>query len=256
MPPVFQYSMYLILTHAGPNMTFWLSRSIIDRMRKVAPCALLLSRLLPLFFRPYIVKSEQRRKTEREVEEKKVPATFISILLFVSHLLSSVLSILNCCKSDKMSSSEDSSSPLPPSSVSSSAISSDFFPTGPKALSGIALRAAILGAVFSCSLLISVYLFVHNLPFHLPLFFALLALFHYLEFWTTAQYNTPNAKISCMPLSPHDIFALCRLLTPNSLSPGFQWQCLHFRPLICNPRISDHPLPLSCKQGTSDFNHL
>ncbi|KAG0137156.1 Isoprenylcysteine carboxyl methyltransferase family-domain-containing protein [Tuber indicum] len=69
-----------------------------------------------------------------------------------------------------------------------------FYPSGIYSLSAIAARAFLLGSAFASSLLLA-YLFRNAYP-QLPLFITALSLFHFLEFWTTAAYNTRKAKVS------------------------------------------------------------
>ncbi|KAF3347568.1 putative membrane protein [Verticillium dahliae VDG2] len=96
----------------------------------------------------------------------------------------------------------------PSGSPSSSASSDDlatgptgaeYFPHRPKSLAGIALRAFLLGAALSVSALGAVVL---PAPYwRLPFFTAALSLFHFLEFWTTAAYNTPEADVKAFLLT-------------------------------------------------------
>ncbi|KAL0931722.1 prenyl cysteine carboxyl methyltransferase ste14 [Colletotrichum truncatum] len=73
----------------------------------------------------------------------------------------------------------------------------DYYPRQRKSLAGIALRAFLLGAanllgVLSTILILS---FTSSPLWRLPFFLASLSLFHFLEFWTTAAYNTPQATV-------------------------------------------------------------
>ncbi|KAK5153552.1 hypothetical protein LTR04_006176 [Oleoguttula sp. CCFEE 6159] len=78
-----------------------------------------------------------------------------------------------------------------------STVNRDLLPGYPRALSGIAIRAFLLGfALAGCSLL-TVWLAYHEYRiWRAPQFIATLSLFHFLEFYITAAYNTPAAKIS------------------------------------------------------------
>lgn len=65
--------------------------------------------------------------------------------------------------------------------------------TGTIALSGIAVRAGALG--FVCALALNAtWAFRSSFP-QLPFFIASLALFHFMEFWLTARYNTRRANL-------------------------------------------------------------
>jgi len=71
------------------------------------------------------------------------------------------------------------------------------YPGNSRSISAIALHALCLGIVLaSCS--ISTVLLAGNSYriWRITEFIATLSLFHFLEFWTTARYNTHNAKVS------------------------------------------------------------
>lgn len=76
-------------------------------------------------------------------------------------------------------------------------------PGQPKSLSGISLRSFLLGASLSTSLSLSLILSLHynHTIWRIPLFLSLLSTFHFLEFYTTARYNTSYANISAFLLS-------------------------------------------------------
>ncbi|KAF8248254.1 ICMT-domain-containing protein [Wilcoxina mikolae CBS 423.85] len=77
--------------------------------------------------------------------------------------------------------------------------SADFLPSGDFALAGIALRAGAL--CFICAFALNAtWAFRASFP-QLPLFIALLAFFHFMEFWTTARYNTRRAKLEAFILT-------------------------------------------------------
>lgn len=76
-------------------------------------------------------------------------------------------------------------------------------PDGKKSLSGIAIRAHLLGialGISACATLFSAVTLQTPL-WRVPCFLASLALFHFLEFYTTARYNTHVASISAFLLS-------------------------------------------------------
>ncbi|CAD6444923.1 fd3ee73f-1640-46dc-9f86-d94d6024a6ad-CDS [Sclerotinia trifoliorum] len=68
----------------------------------------------------------------------------------------------------------------------------------PKSLSGIALRSFLVGIVLTFSTFSTLYLFfvADTIFWRIPFFISCLSIFHFLEFWTTARYNTPEASIS------------------------------------------------------------
>lgn len=97
----------------------------------------------------------------------------------------------------------------PSSLIESSPVHSNFQPrqppsvessllyNGSRSLSGIALQAFSLGLVLSTSIILTIYLQWQSSPlWRLPQFLATLAIFHFLEFYTTARFNTPSAKLS------------------------------------------------------------
>ena len=76
------------------------------------------------------------------------------------------------------------------------------YPSGTKSLSGISLRAFLLGT--SLGLTSSLTLLLATLPtpfWRVPFFIAALSLFHFLEFFVTARYNTPYATVKAFLLS-------------------------------------------------------
>lgn len=82
-------------------------------------------------------------------------------------------------------------------------VDSSNLPGGKKSLSAIATRAFLLGIVLGISLLTSLQLcfIYHNSLWRAALFISILSAFHYLEFDTTARYNTVHANVSAFLLS-------------------------------------------------------
>ncbi|KKA28809.1 hypothetical protein TD95_002879 [Thielaviopsis punctulata] len=73
-------------------------------------------------------------------------------------------------------------------------------------MSGIAFRAFCLGLTLSLAILLipSAFLFLpaaYATLWRVPFFLAALSAFHFLEFWTTARYNTPAADVSSFLLT-------------------------------------------------------
>lgn len=77
------------------------------------------------------------------------------------------------------------------------------YPDGDKSLSGISLRAFLLGTSLglttSLTLLFSITLQTPH--WRVPFFVAALSLFHFLEYFVTARYNTREATVSAFLLS-------------------------------------------------------
>lgn len=91
---------------------------------------------------------------------------------------------------------------LTPTPPTLTAYEKQYYPSQPISLSGIASRAFLLGSALSLSVVLSLVLALQGSPFWRPPFFAAtLALFHFLEFWTTARYNTKAAQVSSFLLN-------------------------------------------------------
>jgi protein-S-isoprenylcysteine O-methyltransferase len=111
-----------------------------------------------------------------------------------------------------------------------------FYPGQPKSLAGIALRAFCLGASLTSSVLLMVLILVTTSSplWRLPFFFSALSTFHFLEFWTTAAYNTPAAGVDSYLLTanwPYYIIAhtsaSAECLLTNLIFPNQSWAPLH-----------------------------
>ncbi|KAH6625043.1 Isoprenylcysteine carboxyl methyltransferase family-domain-containing protein [Chaetomium sp. MPI-SDFR-AT-0129] len=107
-----------------------------------------------------------------------------------------------------------------------------YLPSQPKSLRGIALRAFALGITLSLSLLTTLLLLtLTNSPlWRLPFFLTALSLFHFLEFYTTATYNTRAAAVSSFLLTSNwpayaiaHTTALLECLATNLLWPNTSW---------------------------------
>lgn len=76
------------------------------------------------------------------------------------------------------------------------------WPGGDRSLAGIALRAFLLGVSGAVGFLLTAALAYNDVRLWRPAFFlGVLCVFHFLEFWTTAAYNTPTAYISSFLLT-------------------------------------------------------
>jgi protein-S-isoprenylcysteine O-methyltransferase len=107
-----------------------------------------------------------------------------------------------------------------------------YHPGHPKSLSGIATRSFLLGSALTISSNISLYTLVATSSplWRPPLFITILSLFHFLEFWTTAYYNTRSAQISSFLLSQNGsayniahTTALLECVLSNFFFPNRQW---------------------------------
>lgn len=77
------------------------------------------------------------------------------------------------------------------------------YPAGDKSLAGISLRAFLLGTSLGLTLSLTLLLTTtFPTPFwRVPFFVATLSLFHFLEYFVTARYNTREATVSAFLLS-------------------------------------------------------
>ncbi|TDZ36278.1 Protein-S-isoprenylcysteine O-methyltransferase [Colletotrichum spinosum] len=119
----------------------------------------------------------------------------------------------------------------------------EYRPHQPKSLSGIALRAFLLGATHLTSLLLTLtILAATSSPYwRLPFFLASLSLFHFLEFWTTAAFNTPHATVHAFLLTANwpayaiaHLTAFTECLLANFFFPASTsfWVPSYLRPLL------------------------
>ncbi|KAI0476817.1 putative isoprenylcysteine carboxyl methyltransferase [Xylaria cf. heliscus] len=96
---------------------------------------------------------------------------------------------------------------IPPQSPGAPAIhlrpDTAYLPGQPKSLEGIAIRSFCLGGAlaFSVATMASTLLFTASPLWRLPFFVGALSTFHFLEFWTTAKYNTSVASIDSFLLT-------------------------------------------------------
>ncbi|CAN9255118.1 unnamed protein product [Alternaria sp. RS040] len=109
------------------------------------------------------------------------------------------------------------------------AIAPEFFRHGKRSLSGIAVRAFCLGCALAFGLFGTVLLAYNGSHLWRPfLFLSTLSLFHFLEFYTTAAYNTPIAYIDSFLLTNGDQYrqahavAFVETLVTSYLFPGYQ----------------------------------
>ncbi|KAJ5103005.1 Prenyl cysteine carboxyl methyltransferase Ste14, partial [Penicillium argentinense] len=77
------------------------------------------------------------------------------------------------------------------------------YPDGAHSLAGISLRAFLLGTSLgvTATLTLLTTTLTPTAFWRIPFFIAALSLFHFLEFFVTARYNTPEAKVKAFLLS-------------------------------------------------------
>ncbi|EPE03458.1 prenyl cysteine carboxyl methyltransferase ste14 [Ophiostoma piceae UAMH 11346] len=107
------------------------------------------------------------------------------------------------------SSSSLSTTPSPPPPIGSDS-APDYnhppdaasYPGMQRSLAGVALRSFCLGSALVASVVaVSTLAYLGSPLWRLPFFSGALALFHFLEFWTTARYNTPAASVDSFLLT-------------------------------------------------------
>jgi protein-S-isoprenylcysteine O-methyltransferase len=91
----------------------------------------------------------------------------------------------------------------PPPPTPERPLDPSILPNGSMSLSGISTRAFGLGLVLGLSCMTTIYcLTIQQTPlWRIPFFVSSLCLFHFLEFWVTAQYNTKYADVSSFLLT-------------------------------------------------------
>jgi protein-S-isoprenylcysteine O-methyltransferase len=107
-----------------------------------------------------------------------------------------------------------------------------FFPGQPKSLAGIAMRAFCLGIALAIGLVstAALLLFTGSPAWRVSFFLTALALFHFLEFWTTAARNTAVASVDSFLLTANwpayaiaHSSAFIECLVVNVFFPGRRW---------------------------------
>lgn len=135
-------------------------------------------------------------------------------------------------------SEKDADDLLPIASPTSARPSPDklYYPGKAKSLEGIALRSFCLGIVLTLSVtaVAAILTFTSSPLWRVPFFFATLATFHFLEFWTTAKYNTQEAKVESFLLTSNwpmyfiaHSSATVECLLTKSLWPNRSWAPWH-----------------------------
>jgi protein-S-isoprenylcysteine O-methyltransferase len=108
----------------------------------------------------------------------------------------SILTQRRSSNASNASSSAASSSTTPP-------LDRSIYPNGSKSLSGISLRAFLLGVTLGATTILTLLLTtISPTPFwRVPFFIAALSLFHFLEYYVTARYNTRYASVGAFLLT-------------------------------------------------------
>lgn len=145
-----------------------------------------------------------------------------------------------------------------------------YLPGQSKSLAGIALRAFCLGLGLAVGVIstITLLLATGSPLWRLPFFLSALATFHFLEFWTTAAYNTREAEVSSFLLTAnwpayaiaHSVASLECLVT-NLLFPDRHWAPFHLGTLtmlvgIMLVVVGQVVRSVAMVQAGPSFNHI
>ena len=151
-------------------------------------------------------------------------------------------------------------------SKSTNALADDFFPHGKRSLAGIAMRAFCLGGALVLGLGMAVLLAYNERRLWRPfLFLATLSIFHFLEFYTTAAYNTPVANVASYLLINGDQYqqantmAFLETCVTSYFFPG--WQARVHSPVIIALGIAmiavgQFVRSTAMAQAGTNFNHV
>jgi protein-S-isoprenylcysteine O-methyltransferase len=117
------------------------------------------------------------------------------------------------------------------------AIAPEFLPGGKRSLSGIAVRAFCLGSAAVLGLVMtSLLVYLDSRLWRPWMFLATLSIFHFLEFYTTAAYNTPAALVASFLLTNGDQYrqahtmAFVETCITSYFFPG--WQARAHPPVV------------------------
>ncbi|CAI6092038.1 unnamed protein product [Clonostachys chloroleuca] len=144
------------------------------------------------------------------------------------------------------------------------------FPGESRSLSGIALRAFCLGIALAASFITmaAILIFTDHPIWRAPFFLFSLALFHFLEFWTTAERNTLNAKIDSFLLTANwpsyaiaHATATLECLFVSIFFPNRSWTPLGLGPVLMAAGLvmtigGQVIRSLAMLQAGASFNHL
>ncbi|KAF4553457.1 Protein-S-isoprenylcysteine O-methyltransferase-like protein [Elsinoe fawcettii] len=146
-------------------------------------------------------------------------------------------------------------------------VDSTFLHGGSRALDGIALHAFALGVALSTSVLAAAYLASYEYQiWRLPQFVATLSIFHFLEFYTTARWNTTTAKVSSFLLfsngTAYNIAHSCAmveifitsLLAPNWQARFSTWYSMLFAAFLIV--MGQVVRSIAMAQAGTNFNHI
>jgi protein-S-isoprenylcysteine O-methyltransferase len=140
-----------------------------------------------------------------------------------------------------------------------------YYPGGDRSLAGIAIRALLLGVCGTIGFALTAMLALHENRLWRPCFFiGTLSVFHFLEFWITAAYNTPIAYVSSFLLTNGDRYrqahtmALIETIVTSYFFP--EWQAYVNPPAaivmgIIMIAVGQTVRSVAMKQAGTNFNH-
>lgn len=149
----------------------------------------------------------------------------------------------------------------------------EYLPGGRKSLTGISSHAFGLGiALGLCSFIAAQLAYHEQYLWRVPFFISVLAIFHFLEFYMTARYNPPDARVSSYLLFSngrayniaHTTAVLEVLLRYWASKLGFQsWQILPIQRVqpsvlfgILFIVVGQCMRSVAMKQAGTNFNHI
>lgn len=140
-----------------------------------------------------------------------------------------------------------------------------YYPDGDRSLAGIAIRAFLLGVCGAVGFGLTAVLAYYENRLWRPCFFVgTLSVFHFLEFWITAAYNTPIAYVSSFLLTNGDRYrqahtmALIETVISSYFFPA--WQARVNPPAIIALgvimiAVGQTVRSVAMKQAGTNFNH-
>lgn len=148
---------------------------------------------------------------------------------------------------------------------SANCLPTEFLPDGKRSLAGIALRAFFLGNAAIVGFFFAAQLAYYDSHLWRPfLFLGTLSVFHFLEFYTTAAYNTPSAKIASFLLTNGNQYRIAHTMAffetciTSYFLPG--WQSKIHSPVailagIIMVLVGQMVRSIAMAQAGTNFNH-
>jgi len=145
------------------------------------------------------------------------------------------------------------------------AVAPEYYPRGKRSLSGIAIRAFCIGCTAVLGFGLATLLAYHGSRLWRPwAFLGTLSIFHFLEFYTTAAYNTPSAYVSSFLLTNGNQYrqAHTMALVETCITSYFfpDWQARFSLPIIILvglifTLVGQSVRSIAMAQAGTNFNH-